>query len=235
MSRQPSQSSKPSQSVTKQERRRQRREEQQRQIAAQRRARMRRVVISVIVGLVVIGAIASFAFFVNRNGSGATATQPATTTVPTPGPTSSTGDQASIAPAVDGVQCNSSEQLTYHIHAHLSIYIDGKAVPVAEAIGIKSSCIYWLHTHDTSGVIHIESPTQKTYTLGNFLDLWKQQFAPLQYPTQLDQASGWQVYVNGKSVGGDFRALPLNAHTLITLAYQSPGIKPDSVFNWGDL
>ena len=150
-------------------------------------------------------------------------------------PTTNTGTQSSLAPAVDTVSCNSSEQLAYHIHAHLSIYIDGKLVPVSQYIGITSSCYYWLHTHDTSGIIHIERPTQKTYMLGNFLDLWKQQFSQLQYPTPLDQSSGWQAYVNGKPYSGAFRTIPLNAHTLITLAYKSPGIKPDTVFNWGSL
>ena len=35
-------------------------------------------------------------------------------------------------------------------------------------------CIYWLHTHAPDGVIHIESPTQRIYTLGNFFDEWRQ-------------------------------------------------------------
>jgi len=233
MPRQPVQ---PSTKTTKQDRRRERREEQLRQAAAQRRARRRRTVIGVIIGVVVVAvAIVSFAVFANRNAqSSTTATQSVPTTAPTSVPTN-TDAQSSLAPAVDNVLCNSSEQLAYHIHAHLSIYINGKAVPVSEAIGINTSCIYWLHTHDTSGIIHIESPTQKTYTLGNFFDLWKQQFSQLQYPTQLDQSSGWQAYVNGKLYNGDFRTVPLQTHTLITLAYQSPGIKPDTVFNWGDL
>src|SRR5438552_6914514 len=176
--------------ITKQDRRRERREEQlRRQVAAQRRTRIRRIVIGVIIGVVIIAAIASFAVFTNRNGQNTAATQPVATSasIVTPAPTS---DQSSLAPTVDNVQCNGSEQLAYHIHAHLSIYVSGKSVPVSESIGITSSCIYWLHTHDTSGVIHIESPAQKTYTLGNFLDLWQQQFSQLHYPTQLDQASG---------------------------------------------
>lgn len=224
--------------ITKQDRRRARREEQLRQAAAQRRVRIRRIIIGVIIGVVIIAAIASFAVFTKRNGQNTAATQPVATAIAPSAPTATpapTSDQSSLAPTVDNVQCNGSEQLAYHIHAHLSIYISGKAVPVSESIGITSTCIYWLHTHDTSGVIHIESPTQKTYMLGNFLDLWQQQFSQLHYPTQLDQASGWQVYVDGKLVTGNFRTLPLKAHTLITLAYQSPGIKPDTVFNWGGL
>ena len=30
-----------------------------------------------------------------------------------------------------------------------------------------------LHTHDSSGVIHVESNTVRYYTLGEFLDIWK--------------------------------------------------------------
>ena len=44
-------------------------------------------------------------------------------------------------------------------------------------------CIYWLHTHAPDGVIHIESPTQRIYTLGNFFDDWRQ-------PLSADQVGG---------------------------------------------
>ena len=33
-------------------------------------------------------------------------------------------------------------------------------------------CLYWLHTHDSTGVVHIESPVQRGYTLGQFFDVW---------------------------------------------------------------
>ncbi|HET9999710.1 MAG TPA: hypothetical protein VFQ36_02375, partial [Ktedonobacteraceae bacterium] len=77
-------------------------------------------------------------------------------------------------PPVNGISCDANEQLDYHIHAHVSIYINGKLSQVPQNVGIASdgSCFYWLHTHDTTGVIHIESPTQKNYTLGNFFDEW---------------------------------------------------------------
>ena len=35
-------------------------------------------------------------------------------------------------------------------------------------------CIYWLHTHAPDGVIHVESPTERIYTLGDFFDEWHQ-------------------------------------------------------------
>lgn len=140
-------------------------------------------------------------------------------------------------PAVDGISCDAGEQLAYHIHAHVSIYIDGTRTSVPQDVGIApdGSCYYWLHTHDTSGVIHIESPTQKDYLLGNFFDEWSQRFSSLGYPSELDLTSGWQVWVDGKPYSGDFHNIPLTAHKLITLAYNSPGVKPDTTYAWNGL
>ncbi|HLI09790.1 MAG TPA: hypothetical protein VKV40_24735 [Ktedonobacteraceae bacterium] len=140
-------------------------------------------------------------------------------------------------PVIDGIACQAGEQLAYHIHAHVSIYINGKLSQIPQYVGIASdgSCYYWLHTHDTSGVIHIESPTQKNYTLGNFLDEWSQQFSSLGYPSELGLTSGWQVWVNGKPYSGDFHNITLTAHELITLAYDSPGVKPDTTYAWNGL
>ena len=155
------------------------------------------------------------------------------------GQTSSTA-QTVISPnyqPIDGIYCDANEQLAYHIHAHLTIYVDGQPVALPQSIGIAPgttpACIYWLHTHATDGVIHIESPTQKLYTLQNFFDIW-QSFASQQitYPTQLASAAGWTIYVNGKQVHGDFKSVSLNAHDAITIAYNSPNIKPDTNYNF---
>jgi hypothetical protein len=83
---------------------------------------------------------------------------------------------ATAAPDIDGVQCNTTMQLAYHIHAHLTIYDAGRPVTVPEGVGInqRGACYYWLHTHDTSGVIHVESPVEQQYPLRNFLDIWGQ-------------------------------------------------------------
>jgi len=140
-------------------------------------------------------------------------------------------------PAIDGVSCDSGEHSDFHIHAHVSIYIDGKPATVPAQIGIApdNSCLYWLHTHTSDGVIHIEAPNGFSIILKNLLDIWGDRFPQLSYPSQLSDPSGWQVYVNGKPFTGDFRTIPLQAHTLITLAYHSPGVKPDTNFNWNGL
>lgn len=73
-----------------------------------------------------------------------------------------------------------------HLHMHLTLVIDGKEEQVPANIGIDPSL--WndhsldsygmkgmtvLHTHDTSGTIHVESYKVQDYTFGQLLDIWK--------------------------------------------------------------
>ncbi len=53
---------------------------------------------------------------------------------------------------------------------HIDTFINGQRYTVPSQIGIiPERCIYWLHTHDDSGIIHIESPVVKNYTLDSSL------------------------------------------------------------------
>jgi len=140
-------------------------------------------------------------------------------------------------PVIDNIACQSMEQLAYHIHAHLSIYINGQPFALPAQIGIApdASCYYWLHTHDTSGIVHIESPTNTTYPLKTFFKLWEDNFSSLGYPSQLNTTDGWTVYVDGKLYTGDFHNIQLVSHELITMAYNSPNVTPDTTYSWGTL
>lgn len=142
-----------------------------------------------------------------------------------------------VYPAIDHIPCQNTEQSGIHIHAHVTIYINGKRILIPAHVGIApdGSCLYWLHTHDDSGVIHVEAPTGSSFTLGNFLDIWEQRFQQLGYPGQFADPAGWQVYVNGKLFTGGIRTIPLYSHLLITLAYHSPGVKPDTNYPWDGL
>jgi hypothetical protein len=155
--------------------------------------------------------------------------QPASNPAPTgavlaPISTSVTGQ------TIDGIQCQAGEQLVYHIHAHLAIYVNGTARVIPEGVGIMpprteqsssegpfvtgGSCDYWLHAHTADGIIHVESPTQHIYTLGNWFDIWG---IPLD-SSHVGPATGTVIaYVNGQRYSGDLRAIPLNAHDLIQL------------------
>jgi len=156
---------------------------------------------------------------------------------------------AAVAPAsttqtgtVNGIQCGSKEQLAYHIHAHLTVFDNGQARSIPGGIGIPGSqveqssagpvavggqCIYWLHTHAPDGVIHIESPTQRIYSLGDFFDEWHQPLSA----TQVGDVKGKvSAIVNGKPWTKSIRAIPLNPHQVIQLNVGSP--VPFETVNW---
>src|SRR5712692_3429388 len=143
----------------------------------------------------------------------------------------------SVYPATDHVPCQNAEQGGTHFHVHVTIYVNGKRTLIPAHVGIApdGSCLYWLHTHDDSGVIHIEIPGGVAVSFGNFLDIWQQRFQQLDYPSQFSDPVGWQVYVNGKPFHGDFRRILLHSHLLITLAYHSPSVKPDTNYTWNSL
>lgn len=132
--------------------------------------------------------------------------------------------------AIDGITCDTSEHALFHIHAHLAVYANGAAQPVPYGIGIApplsiqqntdgpfvtgGSCLYWLHTHTGDGIIHIESPVQRTFTLGDFYDIWGQPLSA----TQVGGAKGAVIAsINGQRYSGDPRSIPLIAHAVIQL------------------
>lgn len=59
-----------------------------------------------------------------------------------------------------------------HTHQHLDIIVNGNNVVVPAEIGVGSNFISPLHTHDSTGVIHVESPVVKDFTLGQFFKEW---------------------------------------------------------------
>jgi hypothetical protein len=133
-----------------------------------------------------------------------------------------TGDAAESGP-VDGITCDTSEQSLFHIHAHVAVYVGQEQKLIPPLVGIGSTCFAWLHTHDASGVVHIESPVQRTFTLGDFFDVWGQPLSA----NQVGPAQGTvTAYANGQPVASDPRAIPLGAHDVIQLDVGAPLVPP---------
>jgi hypothetical protein len=107
---------------------------------------------------------------------------------------------------IDGIQCNTIEQLLFHIHAHLDVFVNGQLIYIPPQIGIiPDKCIYWMHTHDGTGVIHIESPIKRDFTVGQFFDLWKGKLNNLQVFDNIFNGKDLptpNVYINGSKVPG---------------------------------
>jgi hypothetical protein len=96
-----------------------------------------------------------------------------------------------------GLAPERKESLTYHVHAHLDVFVDGEPILVPAGIGInlddpevrrfeeadgsvsyggitrcRKPCISPLHTHDETGILHTESATPEPNTLGQFSTEW---------------------------------------------------------------
>lgn len=73
-----------------------------------------------------------------------------------------------------GVPFSNMEGTAFHIHPNLRVVIGGEQVEVPTDIGISyaEQAMAALHTHDTAGTIHVESPVVRDYSLGQFFDTW---------------------------------------------------------------
>lgn len=138
--------------------------------------------------------------------------------------------QPSSSNVIQGVQCDPVEGTTFHIHAHLDVLVDGKYVTVPAGIGIKpNECLYWLHTHDTSGVIHIESPQQMTFTLGQFIQVWDNTPGiSHKFEELINDDKNFKVIVNGFTYNDNFDKIQLKAHDEIVIV---SGNVPQSIPN----
>ncbi len=134
-------------------------------------------------------------------------------------------------------QIADTKPLVIHMHTTLIILVNGHHVTIPRYIGIdpslwkshdldkygiKNPRTYPLHTHDTSGTIHIESTVMRTFTLGQFFDVWGKTFNE---KCILDNCNGElnkvQMFVNGNE-SFEFREHVLQDREVITIEYGSP-------------
>lgn len=203
----------------------------------QARAARRRRIRGIAFGVIVIVAVAVVAFVATRPKSDkhptASQTLPGILTGAQPWPNNTTDLAARLAmlklPASGGVM---------HIHAHLEISMNGTQVTVPADIGIGNGAESPVHTHDVSGVIHMEAASQATFTLGEFFDVWGVRFTSTCLGGSC--STGGQtlrLFVNGKPYTGDPRALALSDHDEVVVAYGTQAQLPSPIpatFDWAN-
>lgn len=143
---------------------------------------------------------------------------------------------------VDGIKCAPLEQVAYHIHAHLLVYVNGQPRALPGGIGligpveyrtpagpffVAQGCYYWLHTHASDGVIHVESPTARVYRLGNFFDEWGEALSSNQVAGSKGTLT---AFVNGRPWTKSPRTIPLLPHAVIQLDVGTP--VPFTAMSW---
>ncbi len=97
-------------------------------------------------------------------------------------------------PDVANVPCQGMMSDNYHIHVFIGIYYQGQELALPTATGIVepiidsvgddmkgTKCFYFTHTHDSTGVLHIESdnggivenpPNDSHFNLGQYFQVW---------------------------------------------------------------
>ena len=97
--------------------------------------------------------------------------------------------------------CTTDMATKFHIHPVLKILIDGIEQKIPTNTGITNFCMNSIHTHDDGGTLHIESPVQKDFTIGDFFAVWGKEFNRNQIlDYKIDNAHAITVTINGNEV-----------------------------------
>ena len=134
--------------------------------------------------------------------------------------------------AAAGLSVLSQEQLQVHYHAHVDVIVNGNAVTVPAGIGFviengRATGITVLHTHDPSGIVHIESASNDAFNLGQvFTELGVALNASQLGGLEVDNAHELRGYVNGRRFKGDPATIRLKPHLEIALWYGPSGTSP---------
>jgi hypothetical protein len=144
---------------------------------------------------------------------------------------------------VRGIQCQPMAQLAYTSYAHLQIYIDGRPRALPGGIGLVDenpiptrhglfygahTCMYWLHTRAADGLVEVQSPIARHYTLGDLFAVWDQ---PLSRTRVAGLRGHVTATVNGRHWPQNPQLIPLDEHESIELAVGSPE-PPAGTFDW---
>jgi hypothetical protein len=115
-----------------------------------------------------------------------------------------------------------AEATAVHFHLHVDVFVRGRHVSVPADVGINVAGGYLspLHTHDDSGIVHVESPSDRPYTLGQLLDVWGVRFNGRCLGALCDRGDDrLRVFVGGRPVRGDPRLLELALHQEIVVTF----------------
>jgi hypothetical protein len=130
-----------------------------------------------------------------------------------------------------------AEGSVVHIHQHLDVFVNGKKEPVPPSIGIfDGQFLAELHTHDASGIMHVESQTKRDFTLGEFFGVWGVRLTKDCVGGYCKPETPWRLYVNGLNEPGDPAELVLQAHQEIAFVIGTKRPKNiPSVYAFGGL
>jgi hypothetical protein len=202
------------------------RERKEREAHAKRRRLMR---IGIAGAVIVIAAVVAVVALSGGGGKKSSASNPKQDGLDvSPGPWGTNVDGLDKRVAKLGLPDPSDT--VFHIHAQLSVYTDGKKQTVPQNVGINADTQFLasLHTHDNTGVIHMEAVQPYKFTLGQFFTVWGVAFTPTQigaYHVNKAQNLVLQTWVNGKQIANAVNYV-MKPHDKIVVGFGEPGSFP---------
>jgi hypothetical protein len=137
---------------------------------------------------------------------------------------SNNNNSRTIPTNISGITCDKVEHLVYHNHTKLIIKFQNETHNIPAGVGIiPNDCIFWLHTHDDSGIIHIESPIKTAFSLDQFLKVWNifDNSSFIKNISKNDIAANVSmISENGSQIKSDnYKAIILENNAIITLDF----------------
>jgi hypothetical protein len=156
--------------------------------------------------------------------------------VPAAPPLAPAGSMARQDRSVNGIKCEFNARLVLHHHAHLTLFVDGEPRRLPAGIGVwppigpenyrngqfgssSDTCLSWVSTRYPDGLIHVESPIQRSFVLGELFDVWGQPLARDRVGPARGEVT---AVVNERVWTGDPRDIPLDPHAQIQLQVGRP-------------
>jgi hypothetical protein len=192
-----------------------------------------------IAGIVIVAGALITLLVVTNASKGSNHTDPASLPGISTGPAPWPAETANLQSRIDkmGLPPLGAEQLAYHIHQNLQVYVDGRLEPVPTGLGALSSTgLAEIHTHDSSGTIHVEAGATRNYDLQDVFDVWGVLFTKDQIGEyKVDADNKIRIYVDGQLFGSDPTKIPLKDQEVIVVTYGTAAEVPSpipSVFHY---
>ena len=119
---------------------------------------------------------------------------------------------ASTVPGTTRIQCSPSESLATHYHVALLLHRNGGTDVLPARTGINAYCLYWIHVHDDSGIVHVEAPAayqDHAFLLADAFAVAKLRLDASHLGSASFPRGGVTVYINGAKWNGEPGAAPL--------------------------
>jgi hypothetical protein len=137
-----------------------------------------------------------------------------------------------LGKTIDGMPCVQALSNKFHHHVHVSLFVNGVQLWMPKGSGTdkpiyskdgwiyRAKCWYYLHTHDRTGIVHIEPNSSRIFTLKNWFDLMAQ---PLSTTVVGPYSGSVGVYINGMlQPGMDPNTVQFSPFEEITLVIGTP-------------